>query len=171
MSSSASSSASDFSLASTIKLNNGIVMPRIHLGVYLTHGRETSNAVTYALNAGYKAIDSAQWYANEKEVGNSINKFIKESGGKVKREDVWFTTKLKNNTSYDDTRRKIRRSIKESGMGYLDLFLIHSPYGGRQTRLDCWRAIEDAIDEGEVRAGGVSNYGVKHVSAVQVIAL
>lgn len=156
-------STTDFSLASTIKLNNGIQMPRIHLGVYMTSGRETSTAVTHALAAGYRAIDSAEWYANEAEVGSSINKFLQASSGAVKREDVWFTTKLKSNVGYEDTRKKIKRSIKESGLGYLDLYLLHSPYGGKRARLECWRAVEDAIEEGEVRAGGVSNYGVKHV--------
>lgn len=81
----------------------------------------------------------------------------------LKREDIWFTTKLKTNSSYDATRKKIKESIKKSGLGHLDLYLLHSPYGGKTKRLECWRAVEDAIAEGEVRAGGVSNYGVKHV--------
>ncbi|KAK0101361.1 hypothetical protein ONS95_006536 [Cadophora gregata] len=145
-----------------IKLNNGVLMPRIHLGVYMTSGSETSNAVTYALEAGYRAVDSAEWYANEKEVGSSILKYL-EKNPEVKREDVWFTTKLKENRGYDETRRKIKESIRKSGMGYLDLYLLHSPYGGKGKRLECWRAVEDAVAEGEVRAGGVSNYGVKHL--------
>lgn len=128
----------------------------------MTSGRECSNAVTYALKAEYRGFDSAEWYANEREVGSSINAFLK-SQSDLKREDIWFTTKLKSNVSYDDTRRKIKESIKESGLGYIDLYLLHSPYGGKQRRLECWRAVEDAVAEGECRAGGVSNYGVKHV--------
>jgi diketogulonate reductase-like aldo/keto reductase len=151
-----------YSLASTITLNNGIQMPRIHLGVYLTSGRETSTAVTYALEAGYRGIDSAEWYANEREVGSAVLKYV--SSRSVKREDIWFTTKLKTNSSYDATRKAIKESIRKSGLGYLDLYLLHSPYGGKKRRLECWRAVEDAIEEGEVRAGGVSNFGVKHVS-------
>lgn len=81
----------------------------------------------------------------------------------MRREDVWFTTKLKENRGYDETRQKIRESTKKSGLGYLDLYLLHSPYGGKLRRLECWRAVEDAVAEGEVRAGGVSNYGVKHL--------
>jgi len=150
------------SLTSPIKLNNGVLMPRIHLGVYMTSGRETSNAVTHALTAGYRAIDSAEWYANEAEVGSSILKYL-EQNPSVKREDIWFTTKLKENRGYDETRKKIKESVKKSGLGYLDLYLLHSPYGGKGRRLECWRAVEDAVEEGEVRAGGVSNYGVKHV--------
>jgi len=150
------------SLTSPIKLNNGVLMPRIHLGVYMTSGRETSNAVTHALTAGYRAIDSAEWYANEAEVGSSILKYL-EQNPSVKREDIWFTTKLKENRGYDETRKKIKESVKKSGLGYLDLYLLHSPYGGKGRRLECWRAVEDAVEEGEVRAGGVSNYGVKHL--------
>lgn len=157
-----STMASQFSLTSTIRLNNGISMPRIHLGVYMTSGRETSSMVSYALEAGYRGFDSAEWYANEAEVGSSILKFIQEK--KVKREEIWFTTKLKENRSYDHTRRKIKESIRKSGLGYLDLYLLHSPYGGAQKRRECWRAVEDAVAEGEVRAGGVSNFGVRHVS-------
>ncbi|KAL3427913.1 aldo/keto reductase [Phlyctema vagabunda] len=156
------STAETYSLASTIKLSNGIVMPRIHLGVYMTSGRECSNAVTYALKAGYKAIDSAEWYANEREVGSSISKFLAGNPG-TKREDLWFTTKLKTNSSYDATRKSIKESIRKSGLGYLDLYLLHSPYGGKTKRLECWKAVEDAIEAGEVRCGGVSNYGVKHL--------
>ena len=54
--------------------------------------------------------------------------------------------------------------MKQSGLGYIDLFLLHSPYGGKAKRLECWRAIEDAIDDGEIKTGGISNFGVKHVS-------
>lgn len=151
-----------YNLQSTIKLNNGVSMPRIHLGVYLTSGRETSQAVTWALEAGYRAFDSAEWYANEQEVGSAISKFVSANG--LRRGDVWFTTKLKTNGGYDATRKSIKRSIKACGLGYLDLYLLHSPYGGRGKRLECWRAVEDAIEDGEIRAGGVSNFGVKHVS-------
>ena len=129
----------------------------------MTSGRETSSMVTHALSAGYRAVDSAEWYANEKEVGASILGFCKEKG--LGREEVWFTTKLKDNRGYEETRRKIRESIGRSGLGYVDLYLLHSPYGGQQKRRECWRAVEDAISEGEVRVGGVSNFGVRHVSS------
>lgn len=168
----ATMTSQSYSLSSTIKLNNGVLMPRIHLGVYLTSGRETSQAVTYALEAGYRAFDSAEWYANEREVGSAISKFLSSDSGKgLKREDIWFTTKLKSNVGYDETRMKIKDSIKKCGLGYLDLYLLHSPYGGKRSRLECWRAVEDAIDNGEVRAGGVCNYGVKHVSVLLSISL
>ncbi|EKD14459.1 aldo/keto reductase [Drepanopeziza brunnea f. sp. 'multigermtubi' MB_m1] len=154
-----------YSVASTIRLNNDIQMPRIHLGVYMTSGSQTKNAVTHALSAGYRAIDSAEWYANEAEVGSSIRSYLDSDQNTtgLKREDIWFTTKLKENNGYDATRKSIKKSIKQSGLGYLDLYLLHSPYGGKKARLECWRAVEDAVQEGEVRAGGVSNFGVKHL--------
>ena len=117
--------------------------------------------VMHALEAGYQAVDSAEWYANEKEVGSAILKYIKDKG--AKREDIWFTTKLKDNRGYDETRRKIKESIRKSGLSFIDLYLLHSPYGGMQKRRECWRAVEDAVSDGEVRAGGVSNFGVRHV--------
>ncbi|PQE21516.1 putative 25-diketo-D-gluconic acid reductase A protein [Rutstroemia sp. NJR-2017a BVV2] len=150
------------SLAKRITLNNGIRMPQIHLGVYMTSGRECESAVSQALEAGYLAIDSAEWYANEKEVGRAIKKYLDANKG-VKREDLWFTTKLKSNVGYDATRKAVKDSLKKSGLDYLDLYLLHSPYGGKEKRLECWKAVEDAILEGEVKAGGVSNFGVKHL--------
>lgn len=166
--------SSKYSLASTITLNNSIQMPRFHLGVYMTSGRETSTAVTHALEAGYRGFDSAEWYANEKEVGSAILKYISSppSGqAKLERSDVWFTTKLKTNSSYDATRKAIKESVRRCGLGYLDLYLLHSPYGGKRRRLECWKAVEDAIEEGEVRAGGVSNFGVKYVRFVSILEL
>jgi diketogulonate reductase-like aldo/keto reductase len=152
-----------FSLTTRTNLNNGLSMPRIHLGVYLMSGSEASNAVTHALDAGYRAVDSAQMYRNERKVGNSILEYLK-SHPEVKREDIHYTTKLASNSDYDRARRSISKSVKECGLGYIDLFLLHSPHGGKQARLESWRAVEDAIQDGEVKIGGVSNFGEKHVS-------
>lgn len=160
------STASSFSLSSRIKLNNGLFMPRIHLGVYMTSGRETEQAVRWALQAGYRAVDSAEWYANEKEVGAAMKEFLnsEENTQHLGREDLWFTTKLKTNVGYDATRRAIKKSLEESELGYIDLYLLHSPYGGKKKRLECWNAVIDAVKAGEVKAAGVSNFGVAHVS-------
>jgi len=108
-------------------------------------------------------------YHNEHEVGVAIKNFLESSANKgLKREDIWFTTKLASNSSYDAARKSIKQSIKQSGLDYIDLFLIHSPYGGKKARLESWRAVEDAIEDGEVRTGGISNFGVKHVSLPSV---
>ena len=115
------------------------------------------------LNTG--RVDSAQMYRNESECGRAIKSFLTSSASPsgLKREDIHFTTKLASNSSYERARKSITQSVKECGLGYVDLFLLHSPYGGKQARLDSWKAVEDAIDAGEVKSGGVSNYGVKHV--------
>lgn len=105
-------------------------------------------------------------YDNEAEVGNTIRAYIAEQKDKpnaLKREDIFFTTKIQTNNGYDAARASIKESLRACGLGYIDLFLIHAPYGGKEKRLASWRAIEDAISAGEVRAGGVSNYGIKHL--------
>jgi len=151
-----------FSLATRIHLNNGVLMPAIHLGVYLASGAEALQATQWALEAGYRGIDSAQMYHNEQEVGQAIKKFL-SSNPKVSRDDIWYTTKLASNGSYDQARKSIKRSLESCGLDRIDLYLLHSPYGGSKARLESWRAVEDAIEAGEVRTGGVSNFGVKHL--------
>lgn len=106
---------------------NGLSIPQVHLGVYLMSGREASSAVKHALSSGYRAIDSAQMYRNEKECGQAIlswldDKSLNTSG--LKREDLFFTSKLASNGSYDTTRKSIKQSVKACGLGYLDLASI-----------------------------------------------
>lgn len=131
---------------------------------------EASRSVRWALEAGYRGFDCAQMYRNEAEAGAAIREAIdgsssSSSSSRLTREDVFYTTKLASNSeSYDAVRKSIRKSVDACGLGYVDLFLLHSPYGGREARLTSWRAVEDAIDAGEVKMGGVSNYGVQHVS-------
>ena len=155
----------NFSLSSRLKLSS-VSIPQIQLGVYLTSGQETVHAVRWALDAGYRAFDSAQMYRNEREVGKSILSWLsddKSNTENLKREDIFFTSKLASNTNYEAARKSITQSVKTSGLGYIDLFLLHSPYGGRKSRLASWKAVEDAIIDGEVKLGGVSNYGIKHL--------
>ena len=125
-------------------------------------GSEASSAVKHALDAGYRGFDSAQAYHNERDVGNAISSYLK-AHPELKREDIHYTSKLASNSDYDRARKSITKSVKECGLGYIDLFLLHSPYGGKQARLDSWKAVEDAIQDGEVKIGGVSNFGPKHV--------
>ena len=105
-------------------------------------------------------------YRNERETGDAVKAFLasQENPSGLTREDIHFTSKLATNNTYDKARKAITQSVKQCGLGYIDLFLLHSPYGGKTLRLESWRAVEDAIDAGEVKIGGVSNYGVKHVS-------
>ena len=155
-----------FSLSTRITLANGLSIPQIHLGVYLMSGKEASSAVKWALQAGYRGIDSAQMYRNEKDCGQAILSFLNDknlNSAGLKREDIFFTSKLASNASYEAARRSIKQSVQASGLGYIDLFLLHSPYGGKSARLSSWKAVEDAIQDGEIRIGGVSNFGVKHL--------
>ncbi|KAM0324396.1 hypothetical protein ACHAQA_008178 [Verticillium albo-atrum] len=155
-----------FSLASKAKLSNGAVIPQIQLGLYMMSGKEATSSVKWALAAGYRGFDCAQMYHNEPEAGKAIRDFLASSENThgLTREDIFYTTKLASNgTSYDAVRKSIKNSVKVSGLGYVDLFLLHSPYGGREARLTSWKAVEDAIDDGEIKLGGVSNYGSKHI--------
>lgn len=130
-------------------------------------GRGAGSIIRQALSAGYRGFDCAQMYHNEREAGKAIAEYLASSDNTkgLKREDIWYTTKLANNgTSYSAVRRSIKKSVEVSGLGYVDLFLLHSPLGGPEARMTSWKAVEDAIDEGEVRAGGVSNFGSAHVS-------
>jgi diketogulonate reductase-like aldo/keto reductase len=159
-------SPNNFSLSTKISLSNGLSIPQIHLGVYLMSGSEASDAVKYALSAGYRAIDSAQMYRNERDCGQAVFSWLNDKNANtsgVKREDIFFTSKLASNASYETVRKSITKSVKTCRLGYIDLFLLHSPYGGKMARLASWHAVEDAVAEGEVKIGGVSNYGVKHL--------
>jgi diketogulonate reductase-like aldo/keto reductase len=104
-------------------------------------------------------------YHNEREVGTAILGFLSgpTNTSHLRREDIFFTSKLASNSSYETARKSIRQSVKTCGLGYIDLFLLHSPYGGKTKRLESWRAVEDAVEDGEVKIGGVSNFGVKHM--------
>ncbi|KAK2040866.1 aldo/keto reductase [Colletotrichum somersetense] len=157
---------SKYSLATRLTLANGKTIPRIQLGLYMMSGREVTKAVPWALAAGYRGFDCAQMYRNEREAGKAIRDFLasEENNQGLTREDVFYTTKLASNSaSYDAVRKSIKQSVDVCGLGYVDLFLLHSPYGGKEARLTSWRAVEDAIDAGEVKMGGVSNYGVAHI--------
>ena len=151
-------------------LQNSICMVVLPLTPLCRPDTERMNRLVFTtarFNANsHASVDSAQMYYNEHEVGSSILAFISSPSNisSLKREDIHFTSKLASNTSYDLARKSIKQSVKQSGLGYIDLFLLHSPYGGKKKRLECWKAVEDAIEDGEVKTGGVSNFGVKHVS-------
>ncbi|KAH7309725.1 aldo-keto reductase family 1 member E1 [Stachybotrys elegans] len=153
-------------LKSRVKLANGMTIPQIQLGLYMVSRRDAKTSVHSALEIGYRGFDCAQMYGNEQEAGKAIKDFLNSEANteRLTREDIFYTTKLSSNsTSFDAVRKSITKSVQASGLGYVDLFLLHSPYGGRQARLTSWKAVEQAIKDGEVKMGGVSNYGVGHI--------
>lgn len=134
-----------------IKLNNGIEMPILGFGVYqITDAQECENSVLDAINAGYRLIDTASAYGNEQAVGNAI----KRSG--VVRNEFFITTKLwVSDTGYEKTKKAFEKSLTNLGLDYLDLYLIHQPFGDVH---GSWRAMEELYNEGKIKAIGVSNF-------------
>lgn len=134
-----------------VKLNNGVEMPILGFGVFqITDHNECENSVLNAIKTGYRLIDTAASYMNETAVGNAINK----SG--VNREDLFITTKLwVQNTGYEKTKEAFEKSLNKLQLDYLDLYLIHQPYGDVH---GSWRAMEELYKEGKVKAIGLSNF-------------
>ncbi|UCD91673.1 MAG: aldo/keto reductase [Methanobacteriota archaeon] len=147
------------SIDTKVKLNNGIEMPLFGLGTYQATGSGTTRAVLQALETGYRLIDTAEMYGNEREVGEAV----RQSG--IPRDEVFITTKLWNdNHGYDLTLESFGGSLRRLGMDYVDLYLIHWPV--ENLRLDSWRALEKLYEEGKCRAIGVSNYMTWHLEEV-----
>lgn len=134
-----------------VKLNNGIEMPILGFGVYqITDAATCEQCVYDAIAAGYRLIDTAAIYQNEEAVG----KAIKRSG--VAREELFITTKLwVSDAGYESARQAFNKSLERLGLDYLDLYLIHQPYGDVH---GSWRAMEELYQEGRIRAIGVSNF-------------
>ena len=133
-----------------VTLNNGLKMPKLGYGVYQTAPNDTERAVSDALEIGYRLIDTAAAYDNEQGVGAAI----RQSG--IPREDLFVTTKLwVQDHGYDNTLRAFDTSMKKLGLDYLDLYLIHKPYGDYY---GAWRAMEKLYKEGRIRAIGVTSF-------------
>lgn len=137
------------------RLNNGVMMPAIGFGVYQIPANETEKAVNNALETGYRMIDTAASYFNEEQVGNAI----RHSG--LKREELFVTTKLwVQDYEYDDALRAFDKSMKLLGLDYLDLYLMHKPYGNYYA---AWRAMERLYQEGRIRAIGVTSFSCERL--------
>ena len=137
-----------------VTLNNGIEMPKLGFGVYQVSKEECEKSVLDAIKVGYRLIDTAQSYFNEEEVGNAVEKAIKE--GLVKREDLFITTKVWiDNYGYEKCKESVLESMKKLKVLYLDLVLLHQPFGDYY---GAYRALEDLYMEGKIKAIGVSNF-------------
>lgn len=149
----------------TIALNNQVEMPVIGLGTFASEKEELYSAIDAALKAGYRAIDTAQMYGNEADIGDAL----KKSG--IGREELFLTTKLyETSRSYDAAKKAIDKSLTELQTDYIDLLLLHMPY---EESLEMYRAMEEAYKIGKVRAIGVCNFRAERylefISNCQVI--
>lgn len=134
----------------TVKLNNGVEMPILGLGVYQMSKEECENSVCEAIRLGYRSIDTASAYCNEEAVGSGI----KKSG--IDRKELFITTKLWiKDAGYESARAAVEKSLRKLQTDYLDLYLIHQPYGDV---FGAWRAMEEMYKEGKIRAIGLSNF-------------
>lgn len=144
--------------APTIKLNNGVEIPQVGFGVFLIRPEDTVEAVSEALRVGYRHIDTAQMYGNERQVGEAIRR----SG--IDRGQVFVTSKLSNQQrTYDDALRSVDRSLSLLGSEPIDLFLIHWPLPTVRDFIDVWRGLIRVYEEGRARAIGVSNFQIPHL--------
>lgn len=135
----------------TVKLNNGIEMPQLGFGVFqVTDLAQCEQAVVDAIDSGYRLIDTAAAYQNETAVGRAI----KRSG--IDRKELFITSKLwVSDANYERAKKGIETSLNNLGVDYLDLYLLHQPYGDVS---GAWRALEEAYKAGKIRAIGVSNF-------------
>ena len=142
-----------------IMLNNGRTIPQLGFGVFQVKPEDTVEAVTTALQAGYRHIDTAEMYGNEKEVGEAVAK----SG--LPRGDVFVTTKLSNDAHLPDDARRRSTRLDALGTDYVDLFLIHWPLPTRYDGdfVSTWRTLEEFYRDGRARSIGVSNFQSHHI--------
>ncbi|TPX58440.1 hypothetical protein PhCBS80983_g03153 [Powellomyces hirtus] len=169
----------------TIKLNTGAHMPQVGLGTWQSEPGEVGQAVTAAIEAGYTHIDGAMCYQNEKEVGAALKKLFKD--GKIKRENLFYTSKLWNTFHrVDKVAEGFNTTLSDLGLDYLDLFLVHWPYSFQPGEtlfpkdandkiildstdiVETWKEMEKLVDAGKVKAIGVSNFDInalKHLLA------
>jgi len=142
-------------MTATVKLNSGGEMPGIGFGTWrLEAGREAANSVSAAIRAGYRLIDTAKIYDNERSVGLAVR------GSGLPREDFFITTKLWP-TDFINAQTAFKASLERLGMDYADLYLTHWPDGS--SRREAWRVLENIYEHGKARAIGVSNYTAEHL--------
>lgn len=151
---------------STLTLNNGVTLPALGLGVFQTPPDETRDAVAAALRAGYRHIDTAAAYGNERQVGEAI------AAAGLDRSEVFVETKIWiSDYGYDQTLRGFEKSARKLGVDQIDLLILHQALPTAfDTTLDAYRALETLLAEGKVRAIGVSNFMVNHLTRLLDVA-
>jgi diketogulonate reductase-like aldo/keto reductase len=151
---------------STVTLNNGVTLPTLGLGVFQTPPDETRDAVTAALAAGYRHIDTAAAYGNERQVGEAI------AASDVDRDDVFVETKIWiSDYGYDQTLHGFEKSARKLGVDQIDLLILHQALPTEfEKTLEAYRALETLLADGKVRAIGVSNFMVDHLTRLLDVA-
>ncbi|KAF5111286.1 hypothetical protein DV452_004410 [Geotrichum candidum] len=164
-----------FKTNSLVKLNSGHSIPIIGFGLWQTKPSEAIDSVFVALEAGYRHIDSAKIYGNERDAVEGILRFLEKPGQTVKREDIFYTTKIwnadqgyeKGLAAIDEALDKLSGHSKEGqtdrNLEYIDLVLIHNPVTSREKRLGTWKALQEGLKTGKIKSIGVSNYGIPHL--------
>ena len=148
-----------------VTLNNGLSMPQLGLGVWQARGTEVVDAVTAAIDSGYRLIDTAAIYGNESEVGEAIR------ASSVAREELFVTTKLWNSDQgYDNAKRAFDKSLERLGLDYVDLYLIHWPAPKLDKYVETWQALEEIYESGRAKAIGVCNFHVQHLEKLMANA-
>lgn len=158
-------------ISDTLTLYNGVKIPGLGFGVWQISPLHTAKCVKMAIKAGYRNIDTAEGYMNEKGVGEGVRQAMDEYG--LRREDIFVSTKLWNdNRGYDKAMKAFEVSLKKLGLEYLDLYLIHWPAVSRwhddwrEINRSTWRAFEELYRDGRIKAIGVSNFLAHHVQAL-----
>ncbi|MDX1798341.1 MAG: aldo/keto reductase, partial [Candidatus Lokiarchaeia archaeon] len=142
---------------SKIKLNNDVEIPLLGLGTWNLFGNDAYNAVSWALDLGYRLIDTAMIYNNEQDVG----KALKDT--QIPRNEIFVTTKVWNtDQGYDSTLKAFEKSLKLLKVEFVDLYLIHWP--ATHLRNETWKALEKIYQDGKARSIGVSNYTISHLN-------
>lgn len=156
-------------LQGTITLSNGVTTPLFHLGAYNMTAHQQGVAITWALKLGYRAIDCDQ--GGGRVAGQAIKSFLAgDEQSMVGREDIFYTEMISTNDNYEDTKERIRQSVRECGLGYIDLLLLQKCSHRREReRFHAWQAVEEAIDEGLIRMGGLANYTGTHIERFMLL--
>jgi diketogulonate reductase-like aldo/keto reductase len=148
----------NLSIESTVELNNGVKMPQLGFGTWKIKGKSVLKPLTWALEEGFRHIDTATLYGNEKYVGKAIK--VSE----IPREEIFITSKVwDTDQGFEKTQKAFEKSLKKLNLDYLDLYLIHWP---RELRNETWRALEKIYDEGKARAIGVANFWNHHIKEI-----
>ncbi|RMZ32539.1 hypothetical protein D0859_03318 [Hortaea werneckii] len=154
--------ANKLDINSTVTMKSGYKIPMLGYGVYQTPAADAEEVTAHAITVGYRHVDSATAYRNEQP---SCAGMLKPG---IPRDQLFFTSKVPPKCiNYKDAKACVDESLNKTGLSYIDLYLLHAPYGGKEGRLGAWQALVESVDEGKVRSIGVSNYGVHHLQELE----